>query len=254
VDLRLNSKIALVTAASAGLGLATAKQLLAEGAQVVVCGRSLARLEQAYAAELAAANNNLVLIEADLAAKSSIENLVDETVSKYQGIDILITNNGGPPHVEFETATDEQWDAANQGIVKSAVDLINASLPYLKKSNATSILTITSVSVKQPLPGLLLSNVYRPAVIGLTKTLAKELGEYQIRVNSILPGYTLTKRLESVLPNDAAREQITQKIPLGRMGEPEEFARTAVFLVSPAASYITGVMLPVDGGFCEGLC
>ena len=144
----------------------------------------------------------------------------------------------------------------------SAVNLIQAALPYLRQSDAASILTITSVSVKQPIAGLLLSNVMRPAVAGLTKTLSQELGREGIRVNSILPGWTATERVDEIMAyrtqhNQTSKEaevtRITNSVPLGRMGQPEEFGRVAAFLVSPAASYVNGVMLQVDGGSYAGL-
>ena len=174
----------------------------------------------------------------------------------------MITNTGGPPLVDFEHASDANWDDAYQSILVSCVQLIKAALPHLRQSDAASILTITSVAAKQPMSGFLLSNVVRPAILGLTKSLSQELGPDNIRVNSILPGYTMTERLKQALRYHAAQnntsfeeevKKITDHLPLRRMADPKEFARAASFLVSPAASYVTGTMLQVDGGFCAGL-
>lgn len=260
MNLNLTNKIALVTAASSGLGHATAVQLLNEGAKVAVCGRFLERLKHAYV-DIANAEN-LAIFEADLTSKESVMALVQEVVNHYGGLDILVTNIGGPVLVDFEHSTEEQWHAAHSGILSSCVHLIKASLPHLRKSTSASILTITSFTAKQVMSGYLLSNVYRPAVIGLTKSLSKEFGKFNIRVNSILPGFTMTERLREIVQKNADMHNVSfqeevkslaKGVPLGRVAEPEEFAKVAVFLVSSAASYISGAMLHVDGGFCDGL-
>lgn len=259
MNLQLENKIALVTAASSGLGYATAMQLLHEGAKVAVCGRSIARLKKAYTK---LESNKLALFETDLNSKEAVDRLIQDTATQFGGLDILITNIGGPPLTTFEDATDKNWIEANDSIVMSAIHLIQAALPYLRKSQSPCILTITSITSKQPLPGLILSNVYRPAVAGLTKTLSKEFGKYGIRANSILPGYTMTDRLKDGIDfkaknNHISFEEVTKElakdIPLGRIGNPQEFANVATFLVSPAASYVNGVMMVVDGGASESL-
>ncbi|MBN1565694.1 MAG: SDR family oxidoreductase, partial [Anaerolineae bacterium] len=160
----------------------------------------------------------------------------------------------------FDTVTPEQWDLAYQLTIKCTVDLIRAALPYLRQSERAAILTITSISVKQPVANLILSNSVRMGVVGLTKSLAQELGPEGIRVNSILPGYTRTGRVEQLMQARAEKEASTVDavitnsmagVPLRRIGQPEEFGNVAVFLCSPAASYVTGAMVPVDGGWIQ---
>lgn len=265
MDLGLSDKTALVVGATSGLGWATAQVLLAEGARVFICGRQADRLEAALQAPTAAAYTaagRLHGLVADVTEPTAATRLVEATAAAFGGLDILITNAGGPPAGNFETTPPSAWETAVRLTLLSAVDLIRAALPLLRRSPAAAILTITSMSVKQPVDGLLLSNVIRPAVVGLTKSLALELGPAGIRVNSILPGWTRTERVTYLLDRRAAanassyeaeQARITDAIPLGRMAEPEEFGRVAAFLCSPAASYLTGVMLQVDGGNYRGL-
>lgn len=263
MDLQLRNKVALVTAASTGLGKATALQLAHEGAKVMICGRTLTSLQQAvYDIVEATGNKSVAYCQTDISDEQQIAQLVAQTVDGLGGIDILITNTGGLPSGKFTTLTMADWEKGINLIVLSAVRLIQTALPHLRRSHAGSILTVTSVAAKQPIPGLLLSNVLRPAVLGLTKCLSQELGLDGIRVNSILPGWTATDHLQEILHAKAERNytsyeaeigNITQTIPLGRLAKPEEFAKVATFLVSPAASYINGVMLQVDGGNYQGL-
>ena len=263
MNLELNNKVAIIAASTEGLGFATAKELAKEGAKVVICGRTQELLNKAIKKLNEITDPNKILgVCIDLTASSQIEQLVKETVNQFGGIDILITNAGGPPTGIFSTSKLEEFEKAFQLTLMSAVRLIHFALPYLRQSKAPSILTITSVSAKQPIPGLLQSNIFRPAVIGFTKHLSQELGRENIRVNSILPGFTATDRTNALLAKWAEQrgssiEQEKQKraeaVPLGRMGKPEEFAKVAAFLVSPAASYLSGVMLQVDGGAYTGL-
>ena len=182
-------------------------------------------------------------------------------VTALGGLDILVTNAGGPPPGKFESFDEATWQKAIDLSLMSHVRLIRAALPYLRKSKAASVLTITSYSVKQPVPNLVLSNSIRAATVSLTKTLALELGSEGIRFNSILPGWTKTERVVELMTDRAQMKGTTieeeihkqaQESPFGRMAEPQEFANVAVFLVSPAASYLTGVMLLVDGGMYKG--
>jgi len=189
------------------------------------------------------------------------EKLIQQTIQALGGLDILVTNAGGPPAGAFESFEEAAWQKAIDLSFMSHVRLIRAALPHLRKSRAASVLTMTSYSVKQPLPNLVLSNSVRAATVGLTKSLALELGGDGIRFNSILPAWTETERVYELMSFRAKQngttveEEIAKQSKdsaLGRMGTPPEFANAAVFLVSPAASYITGVMLTVDGGMYKG--
>jgi 3-oxoacyl-[acyl-carrier protein] reductase len=255
MDLGLNGKRALVTGASRGLGYATAKALAAEGARVALNSRGGDKLR------LAAEGLGGVAIPADITEPGAAEWIIAETVASLGGLDILVTNAGGPPAGAFESFDEAAWQKAIDLSLMSHVRLIRAALPHLRRSDAAAVLTITSYSVKQPIPNLVLSNSIRAATVGLTKSLALELGREGIRFNSILPGWTETERVTELMTFRAGQKGTTieQEIekqmaesPLGRMAQPEEFARPAAFLVSPAASYITGVMLTVDGGMYRG--
>lgn len=264
MDLMLDNKVALVAGSSSGLGLAMAKELVREGANVAICGRDPERLQTAVQSlqDLAADERQVAGFSADVMQESDIKRLVADTAEHFGGIDIVVTNAGGPPTGSFDATAAEDWDTGYHLTLKSAVLLIQETLPHLRKSDAGSVLTITSISAKQPINGLLLSNAYRPAVIGMTKTLATELGPEGIRVNSILPGWTATERVVHIFEDRAAlsgssvaeeQVKVAGGIPLGRMADPQEFGRVATFLVSPAASYITGTMIQVDGGDFRGL-
>ena len=264
MDLMLNGKAALVAASSSGLGFATAEELVREGAHVMICGRDQARLANALnqLADLAVSGQTVAGQVMDLTNAEEIRSLVVACAAQLGGLDILITNAGGPPGGTFDNISLDDWDSGYRLTLRSAVALIKEALPHLRQSDAASILTVTSISVKQPVEGLLLSNALRPAVVGLTKTLSQELGPEGIRVNSILPGWTATARVGYLMQNRAERlgtdveeefAKVTQNIPFGRMAEPREFARVATFLVSPAASFVTGAMIQVDGGDYRGL-
>jgi 3-oxoacyl-[acyl-carrier protein] reductase len=263
MDLGLNGKVALVTAASGGLGFATAMELVREGAQVVICGRNEDRLEEAVAKLQAVGGEDVVVGQvADVTNISEGRQLVSMTVETFGGLDILVTNAGGPPGGGFDNFDLAAWQKAVDLTLMSAINLIREALPNLRDSGEGSILTITSTSAKQPISSLILSNAIRPAVLGLTKSLSQELGPDNVRVNSILPGWTETDRVTNLLSYNAEKNgttpeeeaaKISAAIPLGRIGQPEEFGRVAAFLVSPAASYVTGAMLQVDGGRTQGL-
>lgn len=261
MDLQLEGKRALVTGASRGLGYATARQLALEGTQVAINSRSAASLETAARTMKAETQFTPHLLQGDLTDPETPAKLVAEAVQAMGGLDILVTNAGGPPSGAFESFDEATWQKAIDLSFLSHVRLIRAALPHLRKSSSASVLTITSVSVKQPIPNLVLSNSIRAATIGLTKTLALEIGSEGIRFNSILPSWTETERVYELMSQRAEQKGTnvedeiqaqSETSPMGRMGTPEEFANAAVFLVSPAASYITGVMLPVDGGMYKG--
>jgi 3-oxoacyl-[acyl-carrier protein] reductase len=261
MDLKLKGKVVLVTGASRGLGFATARLLAEEGARVAINSRTSASLEKSAAQLRSETGAEILAVPGDVTQPDIPAAIIRQIVDHFGGFDILIANAGGPPPGSFESFSDEDWQKAIDLSFMSQVRLIRAALPHLRKSTAASVLTVTSYSVKQPIPNLVLSNSVRLATIGLTKTLALELGSEGIRFNSILPGWTDTERVQNLLQNRAQSKGTTVdeeirkqslESPLGRLGNPREFANAAVFLVSPAASYITGLMLPVDGGTLKG--
>lgn len=261
MDLQLEGKRALVTGSSRGLGYATALTLAKEGCKVAINSRDETKVS-AVAAQITTATGGYVLgLAGDLADPDVPGRLVNEAARLLGGLDILITNAGGPPSGAFESFDEATWQKAIDLSFMSHVRLIKASLRFLRHSEAASVLTVTSYSVKQPIPNLILSNSIRAATIGLTKSMALELGRDGIRFNSILPGWTKTERVTELMTFRAKQNGTTVEAeidkqsmdsPLGRLGAPQEFANAAVFLVSPAASYITGVMLNVDGGMYKG--
>lgn len=257
MDLGLTDLRVLVPAASRGLGAAAARRFSLEGAQVAICSRSQEQIEATAHHIQQETGNRVVPLVADVSNAAQAQALVEQAAGALGGLDILLTNAGGPPSGAFETLSLEAWEQAVQLTLLSAASLIRAALPYLRQSRHPAVLTLTSYSAKQPIPNLALSNTLRAGVIGLTKTLANELGPDGIRVNSIMPGWTRTERIVELMEaraevkgTTAAEEMAAQTaaIPLRRMADPEEFARVAVFLCSPAASYVHGAMIPVDGG------
>jgi 3-oxoacyl-[acyl-carrier protein] reductase len=261
MDLQLKDKIALATGASKGLGYATALELAKEGAVVALNARNPDSVQKAVDKIHQETGAKVIPCPGDVTKHTTAADLIQMTVAAFGGLDILVTNAGGPPAGAFESFDDATWQNAVELSFLSQVRLIRAALPWLQKSAAASVLTVTSYSVKQPIPNLILSNSIRAAVVGLTKTLALELGGQGIRFNSILPGWTETDRVTNLMNTRAAangttvEEEIAKQVKesaLGRIAQPEEFARVAAFLVSPAASYLTGIMLSVDGGMVKG--
>jgi len=261
MDLGLKGKRALVVGSSRGLGYAVANTLAAEGVYVAISSRNAEKLS-ASAKQIEAAHGiPVAALPADMSDASAPAKLIAVTVEALGGLDLLVTNAGGPPPGAFESFSEEDWAKGIDLSLMSHVRLIKEALPHLRESDAASVLTITSYSVKQPIPNLVLSNSIRAATVGLTKTLALELGGDGIRFNSILPGWTKTERVAELMgaraqaKGTSVAEELSAQMkecPLGRMAEPQEFANPAVFLLSPAASYITGVMLTVDGGMYKG--
>jgi len=261
MDLKLKNKRALVTGASRGLGYATARVLSQEGAVVMINGRDESRIKESARALSKDTGTPVFSFAGDLGDASVPEKLVSAAQAALGGLDILVCNAGGPPPGLFEAFDEATWQKALDISFLSNVRLIKAALPFLRKSNSASVLTVTSYSAKQPITNLVLSNSIRAATIGLTKSLALELGKEGIRFNSILPAWTETERVTSLMTARAQANGTTLDIeiarqaaesPLGRMATPEEFANVAAFLLSPLASYLTGVMLPVDGGMLKG--
>lgn len=261
MDLQLKGKTALVIASSQGLGKAIAEKLVIEGANVMLTSRSEEKL-RAVKEELSALEGGSVAYKTcNVTNKDEIIELVNATVEQFGTIDLLVNNTGGPAPGSFEETTDEQWQEAFELNLLSYIRVTRAVLPHLKK-NGGKIVNIASSSVKEPIPGLILSNTFRTGITGLTKTLAFEFAEYGILVNTVAPGRIATDRVAYLDEQNAKKRGITKEeiekkfqeiIPLGRYGEPEEFANYVVFLLSDANSYVTGQTLLVDGGLVKSL-
>lgn len=261
MNLKLKDKRVLVTGSSRGLGYAAALVLAKEGARVAINGRDESKIKSAVEKMSKETGAQVIGLAGDVSLVDVPEKLVKQTAAAFGGLDILITNAGGPPPGSIDSLDEAAWQKGVDLCLMLHVRLIKSALPFLRTSDSASVLTVTSMSVKQPIENLLLSNSIRMATIGLTKSLALELGREGIRLNSILPGWTETERVTELVTARAAVNHSTveeearkqsELSPLGRLGQPEEFANAAAFLVSPAASYITGVMLNVDGGMYKG--
>jgi 3-oxoacyl-[acyl-carrier protein] reductase len=262
MDLGLKDAKCLVTGASQGLGFSIAKLLVQEGAHLSINSRDEKKLIPAADILKSFSDSAIHIIPGDLAKEGIAEGTIVKSASLMGGLDILVTNTGGPKTGRLMDLMDQDWQDAFALVFLSHVRLIRSAFPYLEKSSCPSVLCITSISAKQPIPDLILSNSMRAGVLGLVKSLALELGKTNIRFNAILPSWTKTERALDLLDNRSKKNGTTLDIELlkqseasalGRLAEPEEFAKAAVFLLSPAASYITGVMLTVDGGTYKGL-
>jgi 3-oxoacyl-[acyl-carrier protein] reductase len=263
VDLGLKGKVAIVAASSKGLGRATAATLAREGALVTVNGRDAATLAQTARAIREELGGDVIEVPGDMTNPADVQRLIDETVRQRGGLDILVCNAGGPPPGTFATfPEDEPWLNAINLNLMSTLRLSRAAIPHLEARGGGSITNIVSTTAKQPIGHLILSNTSRTAVIGLAKSMALEYAEKNIRVNNICPGSTLTDRITSLAAKRAQESGKTmdeiiaedaKAIPMGRLGNPQEFANVVVFFASPAASYVTGVTVQVDGGVVKGM-
>lgn len=262
MDLGLKDKVAFVAAGSRGLGRAIAEELGAEGASLILCARDGETLAETAAAIAEKTNAHVLAVPADVTSAADIKRVVESGIARFDRIDILVTNAGGPPAGTFEQLTQEQWERGVRLTLFSAVELARQVLPGMKQRRWGRILNVTSIAVKQPVENLLLSNSLRAAVTGFARTLANEVAPHGVTVNNILPGYTRTERLEELANMMAEKQGISaaefrarweREIPMGRLGEPRELAAMAAFLVSERASYITGASIQVDGGWIRSL-
>jgi 3-oxoacyl-[acyl-carrier protein] reductase len=262
VDLQIRGRVALVAAASRGLGRAIADELAAEGTALVICSRNQNEIETA-AKEISRAHGVEVAgVAADVTKPGDVDALVRQSQNRFGQIDILVTNAGGPPPGTFESHPPERWQQAFELTFASVVNLVRGVLPGMKERRWGRIVCVTSIAAKQPVDSLILSNSMRPAVTGFARTLANEVATTGITVNCIIPGFTRTERVEQIAESNARAggttvEQIRakweQEIPMRRLGEPREFAALAAFLASERASYITAQSFAVDGGWIRAL-
>jgi len=262
MELGLENKVALVAAASRGLGKASAMALAREGADVVIAARHEPTLLEA-AQEIQKSTGARVLpVQADVTVPEDLEHLVRAALEHFQRIDILVNNAGGPRPGVFTDMDDQDWLGAIELNLMSAIRLTRLVLPGMRKRRWGRIINITSISVKQPIPNLILSNTARVGVVAMAKTLATQVAAEGITVNNVCPGYTLTDRVKKLVAAQAQAEgssveeimrRSVSEIPAGRMGRPEELAALVAFLASEQAAYITGVTIQVDGGAYRGL-
>ena len=261
MDLGLRGRVALVAGASRGLGRAVAEELAAEGADLVLCARGEGPLREAADA-IGRTGVRAVACPADLGDPTQVERVIAAATDAFGRVDVLVTNTGGPPPGSFESHSRDAWHAAVRQLLDSVLELTRGVLPGMKERRWGRIINVTSIAVKQPVENLVLSNSIRAAVTGMARTLANEVASYGVTVNNVLPGYTRTERVEQLAAhNAAARGTDTaaafgaweREIPMGRLGEPREFAALVAFLASDRASYITGTSIPVDGGWIKAL-
>jgi 3-oxoacyl-[acyl-carrier protein] reductase len=261
MDLGLRGRSALVAAASRGLGRAVAEELAAEGADLTICARGEAALEEAAAA-LRAAGARVTAVAADLTDPAGVERVVAAAEAAYGRVDVLVTNTGGPPAGPFEAHSADVWRDAIRQNLESVLNLVRRVLPGMRERGWGRIVNITSMAVKQPVDNLILSNSVRAAVTGFARTLANEVAAEGITVNNVMPGYHRTERIVHLAERNAALQggtpdavlaRFEQEVPMRRLGEPREFAAMVAFLASERASYVTGTSIQVDGGWVRSL-
>lgn len=244
MDLQLKNKKVLVLGGSTGIGRSIAEVLVQEGAEVTICSRSLEKLQKT-AKEIGAQH----VLTCDLTKAGDAKAVVEKAIQQMGGVDILVTNTGGPNKGHFADVSDGQWQEDFQSLWMSVVESLKVALPKMKENNYGRVLLVTSLAAKEPLNGLTTSNGLRAGLAGLSKSIANEYAPFGITVNLLLPGYTATDRLKELKLTD---ERIKQMVPAGRLGDPRELADLAAFLASPRAGYITGQSILIDGGVTRG--
>lgn len=264
MDLELSGKTVFIAASSRGLGHACASRFLKEGANVTIVSRSEENLNAAreqLIKETGADEGRLLATTCDLADREAINRAIKETVETFGGLDVQVNNHGGPAAITFEEASDDDWDGAYEGVIKSNVRLARIALPYLRKGDGGSLITVTSASAREPGENHALSNVFRLGLYGLTKTIAHEYAP-EVRANCVTPRFVMTERIEYKVERraehrdisvDEALESRVDEVLLERPGKPDEFADAVAYLASPRANYITGDTLSVDGGWSRSV-
>jgi 3-oxoacyl-[acyl-carrier protein] reductase len=262
MDLGLRGKVAFVAGGSQGLGLAVATEMSREGAKVVICALDDPELPKAVEEIKAATGGEIIGVPADVTKADEARNFIRKGIEHFGTADILVNNAGGPPSKTFLEIDDELWLQGFRLNLLSTIIMTREAIPEMMKKRWGRVINMTSISVKQPLDGLILSNTVRSGVVGLAKTLSNELASYNITVNNVCPGYTMTERVRSLSVVTAEKEGSTPEavikrwessIPMGRLGSPEEFAALVTFLASERAGYITGASIQIDGGFYKGV-
>ncbi len=262
MNLGLQGKVAIVAAASQGLGKAIAMELSKEGAMVAICSRDEGRVKAAASEISKESEGRVMAVQADVTSYEEIKAFVQKVVETYGGVDVVVTNAGGPPPGGFEDVGDREWYDTYDLTFLSAVRLIRECLPYMKEKRWGRIVVMTSIAVKQPVDNLALSNAVRLAVVGMAKSLAKDLAPYNITVNMTSPGYIATNRLKELFEASGKKQgktgeeildSVVKTIPMGRLGEPKEMGELVAYLASERASYLTGNIIQLDGGVYRGI-
>jgi len=257
MELGLKGKVALVTAASKGIGFATARVLAKEGMKVAISSRSPANLEKARDLLSAETGAEVLAVKADMTMREDLERLVDTASKRLGGIDVLVYNTGSPKSGTFGELNYADWEEATKLLLLSAVTLTQKVLPHMKGRKWGRLVYITSLTLRQPIANLVLSNTVRLGIAGLSKSLSKELAPHGITSNGIIQGYVRTERMVHLIEERASKtgttveeayKEVVKSIPLGRYGEPEEVGYLAAFIASERGSYLTGGMFTVDGG------
>jgi 3-oxoacyl-[acyl-carrier protein] reductase len=262
MDLGLKGKVALVAGASQGMGRATALGFAREGAKVAICARGEAALNEAAEMIRKQTGGVVLAMVADMAKAEDIKKFVNQSAEHFGRLDIIVNNAGGPPPGEFLKFTDEDWNNAYNLSFMSTMRMTREAVPHMRKAGGGRVINITSYSVKEPITGLVLSNAVRSAVIGLAKTLSRELAQDNILINNICPGRIDTERAQKLnkaradrvgRPVEEINKEMAAEVPLGRYGTAAEAADVIVFLGSERASYITGTTIQIDGGLIRGI-